>query len=296
MKPEVPSNLNAHLAVDAACTLGEGPVWHAGALWWVDIVGMRLHRWREGCDSFDTFPMPERIGFAVPASGTEWAVGLQSGVHLWNSENNKLELLHAPEADQPGTRFNDGKCDPQGRLWAGTMGLKAENGVAALYRMEGRGSCTKMLANITISNGLAWDSGKRRMYYIDTKTREVAGFGFDAATGDISNRRVVTSIPTETGAPDGMTIDHEGMLWVALWGGFGVIRVDPADGTVLSKVEVPAPNVTSCTFGSEVLDTLYITTARVGMNAELLQKHPAAGAVFAVQPGVRGLPVTPFAL
>jgi sugar lactone lactonase YvrE len=134
------------------------------------------------------------------------------------------------------------------------------------------------------------------MYYIDTPTRAVTAYDFNSQTGDISNPSTVIEIPKELGAPDGMTIDSEGMLWVALWGGFGVVRIDPESGSILSKVDVPAPQVTSCTFGGDSLDTLYITTARVGMHEDKLAEFPSSGNIFAVNPGVNGLPVTPFKL
>jgi sugar lactone lactonase YvrE len=283
-------NYTAKSVISCACSLGEGPVWVNKSLWWVDIEEKRLHRWIPGTEDVDTHHFPERIGFAVPAKDGTWRVGLQGGIFAFSPRNGDFHLLHDPEPDLPHNRFNDGKCDPQGRLWAGTMSTRGEKETGSLYRIS-RDKCTRMVTPVTISNGLAWDLSRKSFYYIDSPTRQVAAFDYNIDTGDISNRRVVWSAPEGSGSPDGMTIDTDGRLWVAFFGGYGVACLDPQSGSVLAKVEVPAPNVTSCAFGGETLDTLYITTARVGMKPDQLEAYPLAGNVFAVQPGARGLPV-----
>ena len=287
--------MKARPLIQSRCLLGEGPVWYDNRLWWVDIEEKQLLSWNPENRHKEHFDFPDKIGFAVPTNRREWMVGLQSGINFWDPETQALREIYSPEKDCAASRFNDGKCDPQGRLWAGTINLPSP-GEAALYQVANGGTGRRILTGITISNGLAWSMCRGEMYYIDTKTARVDGYAFNQETGEISNRRTVLAIPAENGVPDGMTIDSDGMLWVALWGGFGVIRVDPADGSILTKVDVPAPQVTSCTFGSNDLDTLYITTARVGMSETALAAHPEAGNVFAVKPGVRGLPVTPFVL
>lgn len=283
--------IRAGTIINTGCTLGEGPLWHGGALWFVDIEERRIFRWCEGEDNLTGFSMPERVGFGVPAGDGTWLVGLQSGIHHWHPRNNGLECRYAPEADDAGTRFNDGKCDPAGRLWAGTMSRSGVPNAGSLYRYDASGG-RRVLTGVTISNGLAWNAGRKTMYYIDTPTREIAAFDWDPATGDITSRRVAATVPGEAGSPDGMTIDTDGMLWVALWGGHAVVRIDPDSGKITGRIEVPAPNVTSCTFGSENLDTLYITTARAGLDDRVLKRWPESGNVFAACPGVRGLPVT----
>lgn len=282
--------VTAKSVVSSACTLGEGPVWFEGALWWVDINEMKLHRWQPGPDTVDTRQLPERIGFAVPAADGTWRVGLESGIHTFAPDSGGLRRLCDPEPDRPDNRFNDGKCDPEGRLWGGTMSTVGEKETGALYRFSGN-AFERIIAPVSISNGLAWNPETDMFYYNDTPTREVAAFDYNPASGDIANRRVAWQVPEKEGSPDGMTIDTDGNLWVALWGGHGVVCVDPLSGSLLGKVDVPAPNVTSCAFGGDALDTLYITTARAGMSAEHLQACPQAGNVFAARPGVRGWPV-----
>lgn len=284
------NSIEATPCVSCACTLGEGPVWSGNKLWWVDIHEKRFHCWTPGDSEFVTWSMPERIGFAVPTKAGDWLVGLESGIYRWSQDSQEPRGMHL-FGDHPGTiRFNDGKCAPDGRLWAGTMHLKAMPGRGSLYRVDSNG-CERMLSNLSISNGLAWDTSKGCMYFIDTPSQAVSAFAYDSVQGTLSNERTAAEVPTEMGAPDGMTIDTEGMLWVALWGGFGVVRINPSSGKILESIGVPAPNVTSCTFGGEDLDTLFITTARIGMSKDQIADHPNAGAVFSVQPGVGGLPV-----
>jgi sugar lactone lactonase YvrE len=280
----------AESVVSCACTLGEGPVWYENALWWVDIEEKRLHRWLPGTEAVETHEFPERIGFAVPASDGTWRVGLQSGIHAFDPGSGDVRTLHDPEPDLPHNRFNDGKSDPRGRLWAGTMSTRGEKDTGALYRLAA-GRCDSVVSPVTISNGLAWDTGKRALYYIDSPTRQVAIFNYDPETGDIANRRTLWSAPEGWGSPDGMTIDKTGKLWVAFYGGYRVACIDPQSGKVTGQIDVPAPNVTSCTFGRDDLDVLYITTARAGMKPDQLEAYPLAGNIFAVRPGVSGLPV-----
>lgn len=285
------SALEAESVIACQCTLGEGPVWWDEAFWWVDIEERRLHRWVPGSDGWDTHAFPERIGFAVPSADGSWRVGLQNGLHTYNPRTRGLRFIHDPEADLPDNRFNDGKGDPQGRLWAGTMSTRGEKRAGSLYRIT-EGRCDKVIGGVTISNGLAWDRSRGQMYYIDTPTREVAVFDYNPENGEISTRRVAYSIPEGEGSPDGMTIDAEGCLWIALWGGYGAIQVDPQSGKQKTRIDVPAPNVTSCCFGGGNLDTLYITTARAGMTEEMKAEYPGSGNVFMARPGCRGSPVS----
>ncbi|MGC9450363.1 MAG: SMP-30/gluconolactonase/LRE family protein [Oceanipulchritudo sp.] len=275
------------------CTLGEGPVWQKDSLWWVDIEGRLLHKWIPLSGEKETFPMPERIGFAVPTGDADWIIGLQSGIYRWNPVEGSIVRLHAPEPADKHTRFNDGKCDPHGRLWAGTMSLRGESGAGSLYRISGN-ACDRVLSDVCISNGLAWSRDSGRMYYIDTPTGEVASFDFEPESGAIANRRAVVRFERQAGAPDGMTIDAEGRLWVALWGGFGVQCIDPLSGQIIARVNLPVPNVTSCTFGGPEMNILYITTARAGLDQKTLARHPHAGDVFSVQTQIKGTPVDCF--
>lgn len=276
--------------------LGEGPVWQDDAFWCVDIEGKTLNRFDPATKAHAAFDADQRIGVAVPTDNDgEWLVGLECGLAFWRPEDGAPPAVFAtPEADRPGNRFNDGKVDPRGRFFAGTMSMQCDAGCGALYRVGADRLPAKVLDGVTISNGLSWDAAANTFYYIDTPTRRVDAFDWDPATGAIANRRKVIEFAEGLGSPDGHCIDAEGKLWVAMWGGGAVLRVDPASGRVVGRVEVDAPNVTSCCFGGPGLSTLYITTPRIGMDAAASARHPHAGDVFAAEVEYFGLPTEKF--
>lgn len=284
------TEIKAELIVDAQAKLGEGPHYDASSnrLYWVDIMGRKLRIYdlvtgEETIRSFDLMPSA-----VIPTTAGGVVLAMDDGVYLCQSEEAPV-LLASIEADLPGNRSNDAKCDRQGRLWVGTMSMYDEPNAGGLYVIEPGGTCRQVLSGVGISNGLAWDYDRSRMYYIDTATRQVDVFDYDEATGKISNRRMALQIPENTGHPDGMTIDSEGMLWVAHWGGGCVSRWNPDNGEQIGVIRVPALFVTSCTFGGSDLSELYITTARNGMKEEELKRYPHAGGVFIARPGVRGV-------
>jgi sugar lactone lactonase YvrE len=287
----------AELVLDARAMLGEGAFWDAERrrLLWVDILGCKLRIFDPATKENRTIDLDQHVGAVVPRRAGGVALALHHGFALMDLESGQLTMIHDPEADRPRNRFNDGKCDPAGRFWAGTISLDDEPGVAALYRMDADRCVHCVLEGVSISNGLAWSLDRRRMYYIDTPTREVATFDYDDATGAIAGRRVAIRVPESMGAPDGMTIDSEGMLWVALWGGGQVGRWDPATGRLLDTIAVPARLVTSCALGGPRLDELYITTARVGLSADELARQPLSGGLFRAPVPVPGLPLPGYA-
>lgn len=271
-------------------TLGEGPVWHEGKLIWIDIEGRKLHFGDR------VIELPGRIGCAWPCADSGRLIcGMESGICCLDLGSEKLTVIADAESDSQRTRFNDGKSDPRGRFWAGTMDMEEREPLGSLYMLGADGKLKRQWRDITVANGLAWDPDGTTFYYIDSPTREVAAFDYDAGTGQLSNRRVVVPIPDGEGFPDGMTIDAEGKLWIALWGGWGVVRYDPKTGERLGKIELPVEKVTSCTFGGDGLDELFITTARIGLGGAELEAQPFAGGVFRVKPGVSGLAPVPFA-
>ena len=279
-------------------TLGEGPVWHDGGLWCVDIESHRLHR-IDPAAGRQTFDAGQRIGMAVPTDRRGvWAVGLERGLALWEPESGRPpEVFHDPEPDRPGNRFNDGKTDPCGRLFAGTMDMACRQPDGSLYRVDAPQRVTRVLGGVTISNGLAWDTALNTMYYVDTPTQRIDAFDWDAATGEIASRRTLIDLSAAPGGPDGMCIDSDGRLWVAMWGGGAVMCIEPPDdpaqdARIVGRVTVDAPHVTSCCFGGADLKTLYITTARAGMSEEQLLACPHAGDLFAVTLDRAGLSVT----
>ena len=267
--------------------LGEGPVWYEDRLHWVDIEGRNLlaHDPADAGETDRQTGLPERVGFAWPCTGRrEWICGQPDGLHWVDVETGAIERAVALEADRPRTRLNDGKTDPQGRLWAGTMDMEEREALGTLYQFGAELTPVARHPGVTVSNGLAWAPDGRTLYYADSPTREVLAFDFEPAGGAISNPRVAVRFREGEGFPDGMTIDSEGMLWIALWQGWRVVRCDPASGEPIGEVRVPVAKVTSCTFGGAGLDHLYITTARIDLTGEELATQPFAGGLFVPLP------------
>ena len=282
---------SVELMVDAKATLGEGPIWHAQkqVLYWVNILENQLHIYNPTTNEDRSIDVGQYVTTVVPRKSEGLIVTVQNGFASLDPETEQLTIIHDPERHLPGNRFNDGKCDPAGRLWAGTMSLGSGiTGAGSLYVMDRDLSVRRVLDRVTISNGIAWSLDHLMMYYIDTPTREVSAFDYDIESGSISNRRTAVKIPETYGFPDGMTIDAEGMLWVAGWGSSRVSRWDPKSGKLLQAVTIPATNVSACAFGGHNLDDLYITTAREGLTEEDLVEQPLAGGLFRVKPGVCG--------
>jgi sugar lactone lactonase YvrE len=275
---------------DGKAILGEGPVWdHTnGQLIWIDIIGKSLHFFDPAQRAHRTISLDQRIGAAVPRVKGGLILALENGFHELDLETKQLKKLIDPESDKPGNRFNDGKCDEAGRFWAGTMDMKEERPNGALYCLETNGTLRKAVDSVITSNGIAWSPDNKTMYYIDSPTKRVLAYDFVLESGQISNPRIVVTIPDGEGLPDGMTIDNEGMLWIALWDGWQVSRWDPNSGKKLSSIPVPAARVTSCVFGGENFDELFITTARVGLDEKQLADQPSAGGVFSIKPGYKG--------
>jgi sugar lactone lactonase YvrE len=283
---------DVELVIDAKAVLGEGPSWDKkhGELYWVDIEGKMIHIFNLESGERRTIEAGQRIGALVPRESGGAVAALENGLYFVDLELGSFDLIINPEGDKPDIRFNDGKCDPMGRFWVGTMSMSGKEGQGSLYCLETDGILTKKLDGLGISNGLAWSPDHSFMYFIDTPTRNVVRFEYDLETGSIRNPEIAVTIPEGEGFPDGMTIDSEGHLWIAHWGGGKVSRWNPATGNLVTEVEIPALNVTSCAFGGEDLLDLYVTTARDGMSEEELKKYPNAGGVFKVRTATKGLP------
>lgn len=278
------------VVVEAKAELGEGPVWDAdrGVLWWLDILGCAVHHFDPRSGDDVATPTERPVGALALRRAGGLVLATPRGLETFDPDTAQTELLVAG-GDEQVTRMNDGKCDSRGRMWAGTMAYDAAEGAGTLYCFGVDHQVRPVVTDVTISNGLAWSADDTVMYYIDSTTGRVDAFEFDVEGGELGARRPVAEIPEDAGLPDGMTIDAEGCLWVALYGGGGVRRYTP-DGTLDGFVPVPARNVTSCTFGGPDLDVLYITTARGSED----DGFPAAGSVFACRPGVRGRPTQPY--
>jgi sugar lactone lactonase YvrE len=280
------------LELEIAAELGEGAFWNQKTqeLYWVDILGKKLYIYNPSTKLNTFFIMPSRIGTVVPQTDSTAVIALEDGIYIQNTKNGSLTRLSNLESDMPENRFNDGKCDPNGNLWVGSMHLAENEPLAKLYRIAPNGTATAMLDNITISNGIVWTKDTKTLYYIDTPTANIRAFDFDTESSTISNERVAVKVPTALGYPDGMAIDEQDNLWVGMWNGNAVVCFDPKTGEMINRIEVPAHNVTSCAFGGPNLDILYITSATVDMTEEEKAEFPLAGSVFAVNPGVKGVP------
>ena len=278
---------NLELVGTISSTLGEGPVWDArqGLIYWIDILNGHLHSYQPESKIQKTIQLEQMIGSYALGSNGKIIAALKEGIYWVDKETGEKEFINQPEIKLPKNRFNDGKCDPAGRFWAGTMSVSEDKEAGSVYVFEknkntSRIDSKKVISNVTISNGMAWSKDGGTFYYIDTPTSEIVAYDYNIDTGQISNKRVIIYIPHTEGYPDGMTIDTEGMLWVAHWGGWKVSRWNPHNGLQLYSISFPAAKITSCTFGGKHLSDLYITTAKVGLSNQELVEQPLAGSLF----------------
>ena len=290
------ASLRPDIAFDAGATLGEGPVWDEEQQWllWVDILPGLVHRFDPATGSDDIFGVGKPVGSASLRRGGGLVLAVEDGFALLDPGWQRFDQVAVVEHPGPPARFNEGKCDPAGRFLAGTMAYDQTAGAGSLYRLDPGLAVTKLLDGVTISNGLAWSADGTTMYYIDSPAQGIDAFHYDVETGRLANRRRVVDIPAAAGLPDGMTIDADGCLWVALYGGSAVHRYAP-DGHLDATVRFPATNITCPVFGGRDFDQLYVTSARDGLDERQLAAQPHAGAVFAVDVGARGLPGLRFA-
>lgn len=264
--------------------LGEGPVWdyRNNTLYWVDILGRCLYGFNPTTNAEYLYRFDQFVGAAVPCENNNFVLAMQHGFAYLDTQTKALTMIQDPESHLPLNRFNDGKCDPAGRFWAGTMAINSGPPVGSLYCLNNDLSITRKLTDIKISNGLDWTSDASKMYYIDTLSHKVRSFHYDKATGHIEYEKDFLQFERDSVFPDGMTLDEDNNLWIAFYNAGKVICFDGQNGKPVCTVEVPASLTTSCTFGGENLDTLFITSAAKGGEA-------SGGGLFAVQPGVKGL-------
>ncbi|MFE9673168.1 SMP-30/gluconolactonase/LRE family protein [Streptomyces sp. NPDC006259] len=268
-------------AVRAEAALGEGPTWDpaTGRLLWLDILGSRLHTYDPSTGRRTVRVTDQHVGAAKPRAGGGLVLNLRHGVGLLDEDGSFRWLHHEPV---PGRRANDAAIAPDGSLWAGTMRYDEAPGGGSLSRLTGDGSVAVILDDVAVSNGTGWSPSGTLMYYIDSPTRRVDVF--DHADGRVTNRRPFVEIEDGAGFPDGLTVDADGCVWVALWDGAAVRRYTPA-GVLDRVIELPTPRVTACAFGGPELTDLYITTARVGLEAP----HPLAGSLLVVPDAGKGV-------
>lgn len=286
--PEVRVGLNA--------LVGEGPIWDSDkrVLWWIDVLGSELYAFDPANGSNRTWNTGRHVGTVVPWTETHVLLALRDGIGSLELETGQVTIHNDPEFNLLGNRFNDGKCDPAGRLWAGTMAYDNPTDQGSLYRVDTDFNVTKILGGIGISNGIVWSADQATMYYIDSMSYKVRTWNFDRDSGDISGEQTLMEVEPDFGLPDGMTIDEEGHLWVAFYGGGKVCRVHAESGAVLDTIELPARNITACAFGDDDLGTLYITSAAQQMSNDELTAAPMSGNLFSCRPGIKGVPSVRF--
>ena len=270
--------------------LGEVPVWSSRdqLLYWVDIRAPALHALELSRGTNRTWAMPEMIGAVAIHQQGGLLVALASGLARFDPATAMLERVQPIEADNPGSRLNDGRCDRQGRFWVGSMDRSTPEGRGALYRYDPDGSLHRQFGDIEVPNGLAFSPDGATMHFCDTPTRRLQAFPLDTATGDLGPSRLFAECEPP-GSPDGAVIDEEGCLWVAFFDGARVTRYRP-DGRIDRTITLPVERPTALCFGGDALDTLFITSARVNLDEAALRRAPLAGSLLAVRPGVRGLP------
>jgi sugar lactone lactonase YvrE len=280
--------------LDARAELGECPVWSVPeqALYWIDIRAPALHRLDPAAGASRTWPMPSRIGsFGLRESGTGAVVALVDGFHLLDFDTGGLEFLVGPE-QVPGTRFNDGKVSPDGRFWAGTMDEEQlSRPIAALYRLDPDHSLHRVVDDLIVSNGLGWTADGRTMFHSDSKGQVIWAYDYDTGSGTPSNRRVVARPTEEVGRPDGAAIDEQGYYWSAGISA-GVLNRWSPDGRLDRSIPLPCSNPTAPGFGGADLKTIYVTSLRHDLPADVLAAKPLSGGIFAVQVDVPGVPIS----
>ncbi|MDB2327388.1 MAG: SMP-30/gluconolactonase/LRE family protein [Verrucomicrobiales bacterium] len=275
--------------------LGEGPCWHEdeGVLYWVDILGKRLHRHDPSGKLTRYWQLPEMVGTVAPRASGGLLLALQSGLAFFDPENGELDRLPIIDAN-PRTRFNDGKCDPQGRFWFGSMDIEEKENLGILYSMDLDGKVKAWIENIGVSNGMTWSPDGKTMYYIDSPTRRLDTFDFDSSNGSITNRRNLVTFDEEEGFPDGMTRDSEGYLWIAHWAGGCISKRCPASGERLARIPTHAYQTSACCFGGPELIDLYITSAQVDLTESQQATFPQSGHLFKKTLETPGSPTFPY--
>lgn len=286
--------MDVELVQAVRADLGEGPVWDSrtGELIWVDIIAAVVHRFEPASGVDRALTVGQPVGAACPRASGGYVLALRDGIALFG-DDGELTFIAGIEADVGANRFNDAKCDPAGRLWAGTVRFDGQPG-GALYRIDPDHRATRVVPGLGLSNGIGWSPDGTAMYLIDTLAGGLDVFEFDAGTGSLDGRRRLVTFPAGQGLPDGMTVDSEGFLWVAIYGG-GVVRRYEPGGEPALEIEIPASQPTSCAFGGPDLGDLYITSATQFLSPDRLAREPSAGGLFRCRPGTVGLPAVAFA-
>ena len=272
-------------------TLGEGPIYHQkrNSLFWTDIIENKIFELHLINNQIVTYPMPAKVGTIAIDKWDNLLLALQGQIAIFNLQNNTLNWLCDLEKDKPHNRPNDGKIGPDGNLWLGTMEIECKKGEGSFYCIDTEGKTKKVLSHLSIPNGLVWAADHSLFYHIDSPNYAVKAYFFDSEKSEITFLKIALQFSENNGMPDGMAIDEEGMLWIAFWGGFSVQRWNPQTGQLMDTISLPAPQITSCTFGGKNLDQLFITSARAGMSSADLEEYPESGNLFIKKMEVKGV-------
>ena len=287
LKPEVAMGVNA--------VLGEGPVWdeNQNLLYWIDSIGDKVFVYDPKTGKNKEYYIGQHVGFIILREKAGGVLGLENGLCFFDLDTGKIDKICDPEEGKRN-RVNDGKADANGRIWAGYLPAEDDGAIGdrppqcGLYMMDENLNIQLKINEVYISNGLTWAPDNKTFYYIDSIVGTVVAYDFDLKTGDIRNKRIVVRIPDDLLFADGMDIDVDGNLWIAHWEGWAVTKWDPYSSKMLEKIDMPVKKVTSCGFGGEDLDELFITTASIGMSEKDWEEQPNAGALFKIKPGVQG--------
>lgn len=284
-------HMSAEVAYRTEAQLGEGAIWHPdrGSLFWVDIEKRTLYEFMPEKKKCRSWQFDRKVTTVVPETDHTVIVALENSIVRFDLNTQQKQEITPVDTKGGRLRCNDGKCSPNGWLWVGTMSIDEKSNDATLYCVRPSGRIDAMIRGVTISNGIVWSRNNKYIYYNDTPTGKIRRYRYHQHSGDIIKNGIAVDISEGTGLPDGMTIDRNDNLWVAQWGGFGVYCYNAYTGELIAKVEVPAPNVTSCAFGGKNMDILYITTAREGLTPDELAAYPLSGCIFSCKPGAIGV-------
>jgi len=279
----------------AKTELGEAPYWcpEEKVIYWVDIDGKTILRLDPKSGDREVFPQPYQFGCIVKRLGGGFIAGTSDGLVRLDENLKNPYVFSNPETGYPNNRFNDGKCDRYGRFWVGSTDIDETEPNGALYRVNGSGDVVQVQKDVIVSNGLGWSPDNAVMYFTDSGRQIIYAYDFDPLSGKIANRRTFARVDEVDGMPDGLTVDAEGYVWSAHWGGWRVTRYDP-DGNIDRVIDMPVPQVTSVAFGGENLDRMFVTTARLSLSEAELSDAPLSGGLFVVETGAVGLPETPY--
>lgn len=279
----------AQLEMKLESSLGEGPVWHPNekCLYFVDIVNCKIIRYDPESKQHAEWKFPSYVGAIALGGKDELFAAVGNELLLHNTQTGATQSILSLDLAKD-IRFNECKCDSQGRFWMGTMQIEAQKEAGAFFRVDRDGSVTQVLSNLSVPNGFCWSQDNQYLYHIDSLDHAVKRFEYDESSGSLTQPKTIISLPDQSMLPDGMCMDEQGNLWIAMWGGHKVVCYNPDNGELMAEVQVPAPHVTSCTFGGENFDKLYIITARLGLSESQLEAYPLSGSLFCCEPGVSG--------